>query len=641
MSATSVVRAPALRSTVLLPLVIAVLLGTAPALRGQSTSGEAAPAHVSVVDGEATLSRDVESVPADMGMPLVPGDRLRTGRGRAEVLFPDGSVLDLDEFTTLDVQAPWLLRLTGGRVRLTVPREATSRFQIDMPAASVRVEVPGEYRVSVFGSSTYPQSELAVSRGSADLLADRGSVRLQAGERSTAWANDVPSRPEPFNAARSDTFDRWASALHDDRSGGRSAQYLPPDLRVYGATLDQYGTWQYDTSYGYIWYPAVDAAWRPYYSGYWASVPSYGWTWIGTEYWAWPTHHYGRWGYGRNQWFWIPERHWAPAWVSWGAAPGYVGWCPVGFDNRPVFSLSMSGGIGRGGWVALPREHFGVRGEYVHRYAVEPRAFSARTPLTMQSSPPVAPPRVPTRRIVGAQPGGDVQPPRLSDPGRPGTAGGAPPSGRGPASSAPPRPAPPGNAASAPRAGTGAQRAPEPANRQPGPANRGVAPAPAPQGPPSSPAVSAPQRWTPFGDFRRRDAADAPPPAAGPETSTRGATSAARQGAVTRPGGSSPSPQPAPPPPPQSPSVQSSLPAGRAVARPPSGSGVGVSGDAPRSEPSGRGTGRASEGGRGGGGGRGDSGAAGAGQRPSGGQSQPSSRGGSGHAPESRHPPRQ
>jgi hypothetical protein len=121
--------------------------------------------------------------------------------------------------------------------------------------------------------------------------------------------------------------------------GAESTAHLPPELNVYGGAFDQYGAWQYDAPYGYVWYPTVAADWRPYYYGYWSSVPTYGPTWIGVDAWSWPTHHYGRWGYARNRWFWIPGRTWGAAWVSWASAPGYVSWCPLGFDGRPVFAF--------------------------------------------------------------------------------------------------------------------------------------------------------------------------------------------------------------------------------------------------------------------------------------------------------------
>src|SRR4029077_17378473 len=103
--------------------------------------------------------------------------------------------------------------------------------------------------------------------------------------------------------------------------------------------------------------------------GYWTSVPAFGWTWVGLDVWAWPTHHYGRWGYGRDRWFWIPAARWGPAWVTWASAPGYVSWCPLGFDNRPVFALSANVGNPWAGWVVLPRTEFGVHRANVGRYA--------------------------------------------------------------------------------------------------------------------------------------------------------------------------------------------------------------------------------------------------------------------------------
>jgi hypothetical protein len=55
------------------------------------------PAHISVVDGRASLEREGAVSEAEINVPLLAGDRLSTERGRVEVLFSDGSVFDLDE----------------------------------------------------------------------------------------------------------------------------------------------------------------------------------------------------------------------------------------------------------------------------------------------------------------------------------------------------------------------------------------------------------------------------------------------------------------------------------------------------------------------------------------------------------------
>ena len=362
------------------------------------------PAHIAFVDGAATLDRENESEPAAAGTPLVPGDRLRTARGRVEILFPDGTALDLDEFTTIELRSPTLLTLDEGRLHLIVagaaaPQDAAN-FHVDTPVAGIDTFGPGEYRMALMPGRVGVEAELAVVRGSAALTGDRGSMPLRAGERSTAFAGGAPSYPLVLNAARFDAFDRWVDARRDDRRGALSSQYLPPDLRTYGTAFDRDGSWAYESQYGYVWYPNVAADWRPYYDGYWSSVPVYGWTWVGGPRWTWPTHHYGRWGHKGHRWYWIPDRHWGPAWVSWGAAPGYVGWCPLGFNNRPVFGLSVSVGSHWNGWVAVPREHFGVYRQPVKHWAARPGAFSSRTHFVAQSTPPV-PPRAVARGASG------------------------------------------------------------------------------------------------------------------------------------------------------------------------------------------------------------------------------------------------
>ncbi len=361
------------------------------ALRAQVRPDQPPPAHVDVVEGQARLDRDGERLDADAGMLLVAGDRLSTGNGRLQLLTSDAVAMAVDDFTNLTLESSGLFRLRAGRVRVTV-RGGTSRpLQIDTPTASALIDTPGEYRISMMGSASYSQTEMVVFAGYGELESDRGSVRLRAGERSVSWPNDLPSRPAPFARGHEDAFDRWVTTQRGEGTG-RSAQHLPLDLRAYGGTLDQHGTWGFEGGFGYVWYPAVGPGWRLYFDGYWATVAPYGWVWVGLQRWAWPTHHYGRWGFVRNRWFWMPDRRWAPAWVSWGVAPGYVAWCPLGFDDRPLFDVTAPFPAG-GGWTVLPRDRFGHRA-YVSRYAIAPRALPAHASLVPQARPPAPPSRV-------------------------------------------------------------------------------------------------------------------------------------------------------------------------------------------------------------------------------------------------------
>jgi hypothetical protein len=335
------------------------------------------PAHVSFVDGAAVLERDGRPDAAPLNMPLLAGDRIRTEAGRAEILFVDGSTLHLDAYTTLDFQSDELVRLLDGRIRLMIPGpERQVRYRIDAPSASVEIDGPGEYRVSILRGAREPEVELAVLRGFAELVNDEGRTPLRAGQRAYSRGTAAPSDAYAFNSAAWDAFDRWSEGRRDQRLGV-STQYLPDEVRPYAASFDRDGSWQYEASYGYVWYPRVSVGWRPYYNGRWVTLRPYGWTWVGADPWAWPTHHYGRWGISAGVWFWIPGRSWAPAWVSWAYAPGYVSWCPLGWNNRAVVQIAYGHGYDPWrAWTAVPNRHFG-RGFDVRR--VTTRNFDVRT----------------------------------------------------------------------------------------------------------------------------------------------------------------------------------------------------------------------------------------------------------------------
>ncbi len=343
-------------------VTITSLILSVPGLAQEASRVEQAPAHISVVEGVARLERDGRTEDAPANMPLLTGDRVRTRAGRVEILFADGSTLHLDHSTSIDLQSDDLVRLLDGRIRLSIPARARDvAYRIDTPSAWAQISEPGDYRAAVIQNAGQTEVEFAVLRGRADLMNERGTTPLRAGERAFARTDVAPSHAYVFNSASWDPFDRWSEARRNDRLA-LSAQYLPDEVRPYAATLHHHGDWRYESSYGYVWYPRVGYGWRPYHYGRWSTLRPYGWTWIGSDPWAWPTHHYGRWGFSSGIWFWIPGRAWGPAWVSWAYAPGYVSWCPLGWNNRPVLQIVN---VYRGydpwrAWTVIPRRHFGL-----------------------------------------------------------------------------------------------------------------------------------------------------------------------------------------------------------------------------------------------------------------------------------------
>lgn len=357
------------------PAILGVLVALVCGTTSAQAQDASPPAHISHAEGVVTLEREGEIYDDVHGVPFVAGDLLRTVSGRAEVLFPDGSLVHVDDRSALELLDDTLFRLTDGRLLLVVAGADNAsnalQYQIDTPAASVYTDGPGEFRLTMLPSPAGAQAELSVVRGYASLSTDLGVVSLAAGQRSVARDGAAPAYAQAFNTSRLDAFDSWSLARRGERAvRATSTQYLPSDLRIYGSTFDRHGRWEYEEPHGYVWYPTVAVSWRPYHVGYWRSYPRYGWTWIGHDPWGWPTHHYGRWGYKQARWYWIPGRVWGPAWVHWVGAPTYVGWSPLGWDNRPIFSFAFGSPNVWASWVVIPRSSFGVRHHYVHHHYV-------------------------------------------------------------------------------------------------------------------------------------------------------------------------------------------------------------------------------------------------------------------------------
>ena len=120
-----------------------------------------------------------------------------------------------------------------------------------------------------------------------------------------------------------------------DPSGGGYTDTDPSALSDFRSTLEPYGSWTDDPSYGTVWVPSpsvVGPDFTPYVSaGHWAYDTDY--AWVSDYDWGWAPFHYGRWVYGPGVgWEWVPGRAYAGAWVSWRYGVddwAYVGWAPL------------------------------------------------------------------------------------------------------------------------------------------------------------------------------------------------------------------------------------------------------------------------------------------------------------------------
>jgi hypothetical protein len=514
-----------------------------PALAQDPGLSSSAPANLAHVEGVVDVVHEGVTERADPPMLLVDGDLVRTRNGRAEIVFADGTLLHMDHDAELEMLAPERIRVLAGRVLLRMTAAAARPYVIDTPAATVRFDSSGEYALTAGQGQGHV--EVSVARGSAEIDDGSQRIRLRSGEMLSLAAAGARPYLQPFNSARFDAFGLWSNDRTHGFAAARSAPQLPYELRPYSGVLDQYGRWDYMAPYGQVWFPSVGAAWRPYYEGSWAHT-RYGWTWHGRDRWAWPTHHYGRWGFNGNFWFWIPANVWAPAWVSWGFAPGFVSWSPLGWDGRPAVGFWRRDHPAYWpdhnpwrSWTVVPREHFGRR-RLVRTHAIDGGRLdeSTRRAWVVQNTGPGSPagnavPRgtsltpgatradtaVPTSSVPGAagySPRGagrreDVEAPRPGNVRRP---AGYPAQSAGdptPPSAAPIQRATDAPAYAAPRASGGARRAPDRAPEAVPVPVRGGSAAPGRRAT-DAPAYAPP---TAFGGARR--APDrAPEPAAAP-----------------------------------------------------------------------------------------------------------------------------
>lgn len=154
------------------------------------------------------------------------------------------------------------------------------------------------------------------------------------------------------------------------------AQGEDVSLQSFYDELSPYGTWIQDPQYGYVWRPDVEQGdFRPYYTnGRWV-MTEYGNTWVSDYDWGWAPFHYGRWVYNRyNEWVWIPDTTWGPAWVSWRSGGGYYGWAPLG----PGMHININFNIPDLWWVFIPQRNI-----YYDRF---PRYYSRRNVVIINNT---------------------------------------------------------------------------------------------------------------------------------------------------------------------------------------------------------------------------------------------------------------
>lgn len=331
------------------------------------------PPRLAVAEGDVQYWRPGAAgwEPAQINTALAEGDSLNAGSDATvelQVGPRDFVRLMANTQLTFETHDAGMMhfRLGGGTASFDLRGgRAGQLVRIDTEGANIVVGGRGYYRIAVNDDDT----RIAVRNGGRATLtfADGRSRSVAAGEELIVA--DGGARVDSRAVPAQDSWDRWNDARSDYYASSASYRYVSPD--VYGAAdLDRYGSWREDSTYGWVWAPAVASGWAPYSTGYWRSDPFYGWTWVDVEPWGWATCHYGRWIQIGGGWAWAPGPRrvrvvYAPALVAFFEGGGGMSWVALGWGEpvvpwwgRPGFR----GAVWWGGWggprVTYHQDHY-------------------------------------------------------------------------------------------------------------------------------------------------------------------------------------------------------------------------------------------------------------------------------------------
>ena len=161
------------------------------------TADAAATATLLGKDNTVDVAREGGSwTGANVGQSLGIGDRLRTGEeSRASVRMSDGSVLQLDELTTIEIKAP---KEAAERATINLPKGAAYFFnrgnsrEVGIETPSANGAIRGTAFVLTVG--TDGATQVAMIEGAFELSSGAGRVIAREREQARAASNEAPAK---------------------------------------------------------------------------------------------------------------------------------------------------------------------------------------------------------------------------------------------------------------------------------------------------------------------------------------------------------------------------------------------------------------------------------------------------------------
>lgn len=304
-------------------------------------------ARLSFVQGQVSVDGDSDTLPGQMNMPLVEGQRVTTGDdGEAEIEFEDGSMVRLTPESSAVLTR---MSSDGAQHTLTEVGLLNGQFYLDLRASEFSqytVDAAGE-RITPSENSVVrvrmdnPPAEIGVMQGLISIARDGGfNAQVRAGESLRGDADDT-ARYFLTQTVAEDSWDNWNEEREQEAQNEANmrtdAQQSASGGAGYGwSDLDAYGDWYNLPGEGQVWQPevATDASFDPYGYGSWTYYPGAGYVWVSSYPWGWTPFRCGNWNYWQGfGWGWqsIGCNTWGGGWGGYGGVYVRINRPPVGY----------------------------------------------------------------------------------------------------------------------------------------------------------------------------------------------------------------------------------------------------------------------------------------------------------------------
>ncbi|MGC8746502.1 MAG: DUF6600 domain-containing protein [Candidatus Saccharicenans sp.] len=312
------------------------------------------PEETGVKSPEVFRSGNSVPEPAQLNLPLVPGDLVVTYDKPCEIQFDSGTIVRLGVDSRLKIETIMAQTLSTGEqlsnlflekgtlYLMYTAYDSWEIFQLLTPNAALKMK---NHTVVMSQVDENGETKIGILEGKGDLLFGPSSDHLQSltikkGESYKVEANNKAEKSPGFPELSD--FLAWNEGLNKNfmelHKGitplPKPIQKLPPAVFYFAQNYaNKYGQWVWDDFYGYVWRPFYNDVypwgnWSPYFYGRWSYVNG-SLFWVPEEPWGWVPYHLGVWQWDKKLgWVWIPGSVFAPAWVDWEFYFGLYTWRP-------------------------------------------------------------------------------------------------------------------------------------------------------------------------------------------------------------------------------------------------------------------------------------------------------------------------